>query len=142
MPEKYPEVIVSTFIINDRKELFLVKGAKWQNQYVIPGGHLNYAETLEDCCKREVKEETNLNVRDLEFFTCSEGIKPQDYSKKDVHFVYLYFIARAENNNLVMDEREGKEYIWISPEESLKSKNIHPGIKDLIKKLIKQKGYQ
>ena len=54
MPEKYPEVIVSTFIINDRKELFLVKGAKWQNQYVIPGGHLNYAETLEDCCKREV----------------------------------------------------------------------------------------
>ncbi|HLD27602.1 MAG TPA: NUDIX domain-containing protein [Patescibacteria group bacterium] len=136
--KKHPEPVVSAFIFNNKNELFLVRGTKWQNQYLIPGGHLEYGETLEDCCRREVKEETGLRLKDLKFFTYQDGIKPKDYSKKDIHFVYLYFTARAVNNKVILDAREGKNHVWLKTQDAIKLKNIHQGIKLLIKKLIEQ----
>lgn len=41
----------------------------------LPGGFIDIGETAEDCVKREIKEELNLDVTDLRFF----GTFPNEY---------------------------------------------------------------
>jgi len=134
-----PKIIVSCFIFNNQGELFLMESPKWQNQYLIPGGHLEYGETLTDCCRREVKEETGLNLYQLKFFSYLDGIKPPDYFRKNVHFVYLYFIAKTKSNKIILDDREGQAHLFVKPKKSLSLNNLHPEIKKLIQKIIKEK---
>ncbi|HXS14756.1 MAG TPA: NUDIX domain-containing protein, partial [Candidatus Saccharimonadales bacterium] len=55
----YPEPVVGAFIINAKNQLFLAKSHKWSNSYVIPGGHIEIGEKIEDALVRGVKEETN-----------------------------------------------------------------------------------
>lgn len=49
-------------IVMKNNEIILIKRGKepFRNMYALPGGFLNYGETLEDCVVREVSEETGL----------------------------------------------------------------------------------
>ncbi|MEW6295247.1 MAG: NUDIX domain-containing protein [Candidatus Diapherotrites archaeon] len=68
MPEqKYPEPVVGAFIFNPQGKVFLMKSFKWKGDYTFPGGHIKSGEKLEDAVKREVKEETGLNVYNIKF---------------------------------------------------------------------------
>ena len=55
---KHVEVTVSGVIFNRNKQVLLCKSPKWNDQWVIPGGHVEYGEKLEEALIREMKEET------------------------------------------------------------------------------------
>ena len=46
--QKYPEPAVGALILNSEGEIFLMKSHKWHEQYVIPGGHIELGETIEE----------------------------------------------------------------------------------------------
>jgi len=71
-PQKYPEPTVGALIFNSKDQLFLMKSHKWRDNYVVPGGHIELGETLKDALIREVKEETNLDIYDIEFLLFQE----------------------------------------------------------------------
>jgi len=59
--------------------------------WAIPGGYVDYGETLEDCAVREAKEETSLDVKLVrQFHTYSDP-------KRDArhHSISTVFIAKA-----------------------------------------------
>jgi ADP-ribose pyrophosphatase YjhB (NUDIX family) len=43
------------------------RGSHGAGKLALPGGHLELGEAWEDCAKREVKEETNLDIEDIRF---------------------------------------------------------------------------
>jgi 8-oxo-dGTP diphosphatase len=50
----------------------LIERAKAPFGWALPGGHVEYGESLEQCCVREVKEETGLDIYAVEqFYTYS-----------------------------------------------------------------------
>ncbi|MFY9606735.1 MAG: NUDIX domain-containing protein, partial [Thermoplasmata archaeon] len=55
-------------IVLKGSEMALIRRLKdpFRGSYALPGGFLNYGETLEDCVVREVLEETGLKTRILE----------------------------------------------------------------------------
>ena len=57
-------------------------------EYSIPGGHMEYNESFEECARREVKEETGLEVDNVRFLTLSNNKK---YLPK--HYVEIQFAA-------------------------------------------------
>jgi len=55
---KYPELTVSALIYNPQDQILLCRSHKWDDRYSIPGGHVEYGETLEEALRREIDEET------------------------------------------------------------------------------------
>ena len=61
LSEKFP-ISIKAFVI-DKKRVLCLKNER--NEWDFPGGKINFNENPEDCLKREVKEETNLEICDL-----------------------------------------------------------------------------
>src|SRR5207247_7306108 len=62
----YPIVTVGALIFNARNEVLMVQTHKWSNPWGIPGGKTRFGESSIDALKREVKEETNLDISEIE----------------------------------------------------------------------------
>ncbi len=62
----------TVLIFNDKNELLLNLRSD-TGDWGIPGGSKELNETVEECAKREIKEETNLEVDDLKLLTVLSG---------------------------------------------------------------------
>lgn len=86
-----PRNLVSSGVaIFDSDNRILLQHRMDSDDWCIPGGVLEVGEDTESCAIREVYEETNLKVWNLELFNV--------YSGKDMHWTYpdgneYYFIA-------------------------------------------------
>ena len=118
MPDqKYPEPAVGALILNQEGKIFLMKSHKWHGQYVIPGGHIELGETIVEALKREVKEETNLDIYGIEFLIFQEFIYDRSFWKKD-HYIFFDYLCRTDSSDATLNE-EAEEYIWVPAEEAL-----------------------
>jgi 8-oxo-dGTP pyrophosphatase MutT (NUDIX family) len=109
-PKKYPEAVVGTFIINRQGMMLLVKGPKWKG-WNIPGGHIEYGESIFSAAVREAYEEVGLNVKPIGIIEIAEGIFPKWFSKKK-HFLFFDVLCTTSGNEVRMDGREILEYKW------------------------------
>ncbi len=57
---KYPVPVVGAVIINPDNKILLCKSHKWNDEYVIPGGHIELGEKMEEALEREILEEDGL----------------------------------------------------------------------------------
>jgi NAD+ diphosphatase len=68
----YPPVIPAIIVlIQDGERIFLGHKRDWGKHYSLIAGFVEPGETLEECVHREIKEETGLEVKDLEYI-CSQ----------------------------------------------------------------------
>ena len=92
MEYKNPEATVGALVFNSKGEMFLLKTHKWAGKYALPGGHIEFGESMEEAVKREVKEETNLDIYDVRFFQAQDCIFPEDYYKGNRHFIFYCLV--------------------------------------------------
>ena len=68
MPRPKTPVLATDCIVFDRggRVLLIRRGRPpFEGQYALPGGFVEIGETVEAACRRELKEETGVEVRDL-----------------------------------------------------------------------------
>ncbi len=116
--QQYPEPACGALIFNPAGKIFLMKSHKWRDKYVMPGGHVELGEKIEDSLKREIKEETGLDIYDVRFICFSEFIFDDVFWKKK-HFIFFDFSCRTRSVNVKLDS-EGQEYVWVTIEEALR----------------------
>ena len=76
-------------ILRDGKVLLgMRKGAHGAGEYAWPGGHMEYMESFEGCARREVKEETGMEIENVRFLRL---MNLKDYAPK--HYVDIGLIA-------------------------------------------------
>lgn len=71
MKYKIPRITVDAIILHGETDgIVLIKRRcnPEKGKWALPGGHLEFGESLEEAVVREVKEETNLNLGDYEQF--------------------------------------------------------------------------
>ena len=133
---EYPLTTVGALIFNKKNQILFLKSNKWKGQYGIPAGKLHYGEDIIKGLKREIKEETGLEVYDIKFLLNQEIIEPKDFFKK-AHFVSINHACKAKNTNVKLNH-EAQSYRWIAAENALKL-NLNKPTKELIEYYLKLK---
>ena len=134
--EKGIEITAGCVIYNEKGEIFLMRSKKWKNKLIIPGGHIKKDESFIDACKREIKEETNLDLGNIEPTDFMESIN-SDKSLRPAHFIHLHFAAKVINSIEVKLNDEGHEFIWITPQDALKRDDL--AVRETIENFIRFK---
>lgn len=115
--KNYPEVTVGAIIFNPENRVLLCKSTKWNNQFVIPGGHIELGERMEDALIREVKEETGLDIYDIQLISLLESIYSKSFNG-DRHFIFIDYLCHTNSSNVVLND-EAEEYVWAELNEVL-----------------------
>jgi len=139
---KFPRVTVGAYIQDKEGKIFLIRSPKWGNRLIGPGGHVEYGEKSEDAIKREVKEETNLDITDIKLLGHIELIEDPDFTLAKKHFVGLSYRAKIANDDfeIKLDEREASEFTWLLPQEIIERNDVPARIKEIVKKhFLKEK---
>lgn len=114
----HPVVTVGALIFNPQNRVLMVRTHKWSNLWGIPGGKTKYGETSEDALRRELKEETDLEVSDIEFVLVQDCIHSKEFYR-DAHFVLLNYRCRCKAVPDVHLNEEAREFRWVTVEQAL-----------------------
>ena len=134
--QRYPEPTVGALIFNPDGKLFLMKSHKWKGQYVMPGGHIELGESMEQALKREIMEETGLDIYDIEFIGFQEFIFDDTFWERK-HFIFFDYACKTDSTDVTLNS-EAQEYVWIAVEDVLKLQ-LDPFTKKAINKYLKKK---
>jgi ADP-ribose pyrophosphatase YjhB (NUDIX family) len=96
-PREYPErplVGVGGVIIAGGRTLLIRRGGPpLEGQWSIPGGMLELGETIEEGVRRELAEETGIEVRVLDLIEVFERVIPGEEGRTRYHFVILDYLC-------------------------------------------------
>ena len=106
----FPEPTVGVFIFNPAGELLLLQSHKWPGKYVVPGGHVELGERIEEAAVREAKEETGLDIHNLEFINFQQFIYDPSFWKPR-HFIFFDYACKTDSTNVQLND-EAEEHIW------------------------------
>ena len=109
MDEQKPKVGVGVMVFKNQKVLIgKRKGSHGEGEYTTPGGHLEYMESFEDCAKREVLEETGIEIENVKFL-CLANLKA--YAPK--HYVHIWLTADWKSGEAkVMEPEKCEGWDW------------------------------
>ena len=115
-PEKTPPIpTVGALIVGPDKKLLMVHTVKWSGLWGIPGGKIKGGEASEDALRREILEETNLTLTDIQFALAQDCIRSKEFYKP-AHFVLLNYLATTSQSAVTLNA-EADEYRWCTLEE-------------------------
>ncbi|MBA7487269.1 Nucleoside triphosphatase NudI [subsurface metagenome] len=117
---KQPIMLAVGAVIEDEAgRILLVKhvperGGYWQGKWICPGGKLELGETIEEGIKREVREETQLEIELLApLYPFDTVVGARD--KVSLHVIYIDYLARVTGGELKSGSDVG-EAIWVEKE--------------------------
>ena len=91
-----------------RRALDSTDGGRW----CLPGGKMDYGDTVEQAAIRELQEETSLRATKLRFLFYQDSLPP---APGRMHCLNLYLECSAEGEVVLNDE--STQAAWISREE-------------------------
>ena len=108
-----PILATMVYCIKDGDVLLMLRNKEPNlGLWVGPGGKLEPGESPYDCAKRELYEETGLEVNDLYFRGLITDISP----RPDWQWLMFLYVATEFSGTLVEDKREGR-LSWCSLSE-------------------------
>lgn len=112
-------------IVNSKDEIMLAYSHK---NYFLVGGHVEENESLEECLKREVKEETGIDLPDEErkpFFVIKYLCKDYPNKSDNTKYITSYFSIKSDLQpdmsqvELTESEKEGSFHLEFIPKDEI-----------------------
>lgn len=112
-----PQVTVGALVEGPSGRVLLVRTRKWRGAWGVPGGKIDFGETMVGALEREFLEETGLEVVDVRPGPVQEAVLSDEFHVP-AHFVLLNFFARVGREDVRLND-EAEAYAWVSPQEAL-----------------------
>lgn len=131
MTNQRPKVGVAIYVKRDGKFLLGKRvGAHGEGSWCVPGGHLEYGESWEECGRREVLEETGMEIKNIRLL----GVTNDIFESEHKHYITISLIADWAGTEPSI--REPDRYVeqgWFTPD------NLPVPLFLPLKNLLKQK---
>jgi len=107
--ENFPLICSDGVILNEGKVLLTKRKIKpFIGYWTIPGGHIDFGESSQDSLIREIKEETNIDVKVVKL------IKIYDNPKRDPwgHIISIAYLCEPVNTVATFKENDEVESLY------------------------------
>lgn len=140
MPDsrRYPDrpILGVGAIINDGARVVLIErgGEPLRGVWSLPGGVVEAGESLADALKREVREETGLEVEPLSVAEVFERVIRDPQGRTEYHYVLIDYLCRPVSGEL-RAASDAAQAAWV-PHEELRSYAITEGTLEVIERAL------
>lgn len=125
--EQKMELIVRALIIRDRK--ILVCQTAGRDYFFLPGGHVEFSETLYSALRRELYEEMGAILKGAEFIGGVENMfNQEDLQKHEISFVFQSEI----DLQIIKSREENLSFYWFTIDEFIEANIAPAALKDAI----------
>ena len=129
--------VIVTCLIKRKDEYLFIKQNKpngaYPNCYHLPGGGVNFGEDLDQAIHREIKEETNIEVKNLKHFNFDYD-NLDNYKGEPHQLIFLQYTAEYASSNPKPGD-DAKEIIWIKKSELAQQANLNPATLKFLKEI-------
>jgi ADP-ribose pyrophosphatase YjhB (NUDIX family) len=131
---RYPErpILGVGAIIEDRGRVLLVERGQepLKGVWSLPGGAVEVGERLKDAIRREVREETGLEIEPVSIAEVFERIMPDAAGRAEYHYVLIDYFCKVTGGELRASS-DASRALWV-PREELPAYRITEGTLEVI----------
>jgi len=129
-----PRVGVGAIVIHERRVLLVRRGrAPALGLWSVPGGLVELGETTVDAARREVEEETGLDVRIAGLVGVLDRVTRDADGRVRYHWVLVDYLAYPQSNDTITAGSDAAEVRWVTIDE-VERLPITEGLADMIKR--------
>jgi len=125
-----PVIGVSGLVFNDQGEVLLIcrDNPPARGQWSLPGGRLEAGESLAEACRREVKEETNVDV------SVQHVVAVVERNIENFHYVIIDFWAQLQPGKISYPQArsDASDARWVMPGD-LSGYALVDGLEEIIR---------
>jgi 8-oxo-dGTP diphosphatase len=113
----HPVVGVGAVIVRGGKALIIKRAHEpRKGEWSLPGGLLELGESLQDAIRREVKEETNLDIEGGPIIETFDRVHRDDAGRIRYHFVIIDFVCWSDEGEAIPGS-DAEGVAWITEDQ-------------------------
>ncbi|WP_293091446.1 NUDIX domain-containing protein [Moorena sp. SIOASIH] len=115
--KQFPLTTVGALVVNPSRRVLIVKTTKWKGLWGVPGGKVEWGETLESALLREFREEVGLELTQVSFGLLQEAVLDSNFVR-EAHFIMVNYYAFSARETITPNE-EIEEWVWVTPQQAM-----------------------
>ncbi len=128
----HPRPSCHAVITDGARVLMIERGHEpYRGWWGLPGGAVELGETVEEALKREVREETGLEVAVGDLVAFKDAVGRDEDGRIVYHYVILFFLATHVGGSLRAGD-DAAQARWVAREE-IGALPVVPGVADVIR---------
>ncbi len=132
----FPVVTVGGLLRDQGGDALFVRTRKWSGKWGIPGGKVEYGETLETAFRREMREETGLRALRCRLVMVQDCVEHPEFFRRR-HFVLINYVAAVRGRRPeVRLNHEAADYLW-TPLKDASRLDLNGPTRVLVEKILK-----